>query len=373
MNVNDYFNAGQVAHSEKQYKLAEELYNQALTIEPDNPETHYALGYICTTECRYEEAAVHFTYAMNGDDRDIAQYNRALCLLSLGKYKQGFHDYEARLNLEVNKKSILNHCRSIPKWSGQSCNSLYVISEQGFGDIIQFSRFVKTIKCVNKIYFAVPDSIYSLMAFNFNSASIEVVKAESVIETDYYIPLISLANILPCTPSSLPELTLKAEPEYIEKWAQSFPARDEALRIAICYSGRESKDDPQVIEWNNRRSISLEHIKSILEVIPKVCCVPLKPELNPDIKTWSDTAAIIENADLVISIDSGPVHLAAAMGKPVYMLNHKHTCWRWNLTGYTTPWYKNNLRIFRQKDEGNWWSPINELKEELKKYVCSYS
>lgn len=356
------FFIAQECHAKQQYQKAEFWYERALKLDPENSEIHYALSYICTAQKRFEEAAVHSTYAMRGLHGSIAQYNRALCLLMLGKYKQGFVDYDARLDFSLNRDSRIQRFGSIPYWKGQACETLFVSGEQGYGDIFQFSRYVPLIAKkfqVRNVIFEVPADCQSLFAYNLNNENTTVVSPGPLPKIDYHVQLVSLCRIFDTRLDTIPLIYIRAQPEYVKKWSHIKGA------IGLVTSGRKAENDIQVTEWNNRRSVPIERLQSILSF-------PLNYfffEDDVDIKSWSDTAGIMANLDLMITVDTGPAHLAGAMHIPTWILQHGSPCWRWMLEGEHTPWYTENLTQFRQKVDGDWTPVIEQVEERLRDMV----
>lgn len=367
---------GQQFQAAKQYQSAEYWYNRALQFDPENTEIHYALSYICSEQKRFEECAVHSTYAMKGRHGSIAGYNRALALLMLGKYKQGFIDYDQRLDFDLNSTSRRQRFGDLPYWSGESCDTLFISGEQGYGDIFQFSRYIPLVAekfNVKKVYFEVPADCQKLFSSNFNSPSVEVVAQGPLPKIDYHIQLASLPRVFDTRIDTIPPL--KLDPDCVVP--SIMPKNRGGFYVGLVWSGRVADHDMQVTEWNNRRSIALEQLRPILKV-KDVSFVSLQvggkidpepkdfPKIEkPLIRNWSDTATILSSLDLLITIDSGVAHLAGAMQIPTWLLNHKSTCWRWLLSGPYTPWYTKNLEIFRQIEDFKWGSVIDEVAGRL--------
>lgn len=362
--ANVAFFIAQECHAKEQWEKALFWYQQVLRIEPENPEVHYALSYIAAQDSYFKEAIEHCTKAMESQydtHRMVSHYNRGLLRLMLKDYTGGFADYEARLGFPLNKSSRLARFGDLPYWHGEACDVLHISGEQGFGDIFQFSRYLPLIKerfNVRKIFFEVPKTLNKLFAHNFRTnPEIEVVSEYWNPQADYHIQLVSLVHVFGTTYETVPPIKLEAD--------KVWPAAAKKFRIGYVHSGRTKPDDMQVMEWHRRRSIDPVLFKSIWEGMD-VDAVPLQPELFGSIKDWSDTAALINTCDLVIAVDSGPIHLAIALGKPTWLLNHKMTCWRWELEGPKTVWYGDNLEILRQVDDGDWQPVIEEARAKLR-------
>lgn len=360
------FFIAQQAHASQQYELAEYWYNHSLRLQPNNPDIHQAMTYVLGLQRKYPQAINSATFAMRGRDPVTMQYTRALLHLMNGNYKTGFKDYQIRLDLPQNKKPRLERFGSMKYWEGEKCNKLWVAGEQGFGDIFMFSRYVLLIKekfQVDKIIFEVPAACQELFAYNLRQRDdIEVVTNLIKPEADYYVQLASMPHIFGTTIDQVPPIFIEAQPDYISKFIKATPTG--SMKIGFVCQGRDDADDLMAQEWNSRRNIDLKFFKDMWP--EKHVKAFLDPRFNSEIKTWSDTAGVIANQDVIISVDSGPVHLAAAMGKPVFLLNNKQTCWRWGLDGEQSPWYNNNLRVFRQEHEGVWEPVIAKVGQALR-------
>lgn len=360
------------------YSVAEHWFTNALELDPENPLFLEASVYPIALQHKYSEAIERCTLAMKyleGYPRDNLQYTRSLIYLNTNDYLRGFKDFEIRLKQRP-IAAIHEKLSAVPYWEGEPCKTLYVFGEQGFGDILMFSRYLPLVKTkfnVEKIYFEVPKACAGLFKYNFrNDPEIEVISVRSTYEllgtdkefqeSDYYIQQLSLARLFETTFDTVPAIKIEAEPEYIEKF--KYLSADNV--IALCPGGRPENGDPAVNEWNNRRNVDKNYLENIV-TNRGYNIVYLQQELNNSIETWSDTAGILANCKMAISIDSGPVHLCGAMGLETVLLNHYQSCWRWTLDKAYTPWYSTNLKIIRQKYEGDWRSVFDELEAHLGK------
>lgn len=377
------FNNAQQAHQLLQYAPAEHWYNNTLYFDPDNKDVLNASIYPLALQRKYKEAIARATKVMEISDthRDNAHYSRGLMYLTTNDYINGFKDFEIRLKQRP-IAAIHEKLNVKPYWNGEPCKTLYVFGEQGFGDIIMFSRYLPLIKTkfkVDKIYFDVPKPCADLFKYNFrNDPEIEVISVRSTYEllgtdkeflsSDYYIQQLSLARLFETTFDTVPPIHLEAEPEFIEKQSRAFPYVVGKKTIGIVCGGRPVMGDPMVAEWNGRRNVDQERICKILADFN---IVSLEKEQNPEIQTWSDTAGLMMNCDLIVTVDSGPAHLAGALGCKTLLLNHFQHCWRFAHDGQQTPWYGGNFKQIRQKQEGNWEPVYAELAEKVKEYAPS--
>lgn len=357
------------------FPIAEDWYKKALRLLILNGgefekrcSLHNNLMYVTGLQRKYDEAIEHATMAMKSKTKLVIgpRYVRALFYLMKNDYENGFREFECRWDEDGLSK--LCKIEGILLWEGQKCNSLHVFAEQGYGDIFQFSRYIPLIQKrfgIDKIYYEVPKACLSLMQYNFDGMNgVEVITSEDRVRTqtargiDYTIQAMSLAYRFGTTFETVPQFKINPEPEYIEKWKHL-----DGKSIAVCWGGRAENGDWRATEWNGRRNIDP---RTLCEAIGNHPIIALQKEFNHQIETWSDTAGIIANSKLVISIDSGPVHLAAAMDCcPVWLLNHYQSCWRYTVDRPTTPWYP-NLLIYRQEKEGDWSGVLKKVRENMK-------
>lgn len=372
------FDRGQQYHAVGQFERAAHFYAHTLTII-DEPTVHEAMMYALIMLRKFKEAIPHCTKAIGEKSqtkKDLAQYNRGLCYLMTNDYINGFKDYDTRMRMgqteDILRKKIDRHTL----WNGTPCDHLLVYGEQGMGDLFMFSGLVTELikrKLAKKITFEVPKDMESFMRHNF--PTIEVVgQTDKITSSDEHILLISLARVLGVTKEAIPQPRLIPIPETLKKW--SYIGKLPGIKIGLCWAGRsEAMQDIQVAEWNSRRSVALAQLESLF-TIEGATFVSVQKGVDeaqadeypfiqrPNIENWSDTAAIMSNLDMVISIDSGPVHLAGALGIPTLLLNHLFTCWRWDIEGKQAPWY-NSITVLRQKREADWSAPIKEAKDIL--------
>jgi hypothetical protein len=367
----------QTYHYAESYVNAARWYEKALAL--GNEEAAEGMMYALVMLRQFKEAIPFCTLEMLSakvpEKADVAHYNRGLCRLMIGDYINGFQDYDTRMRMGKTVDLLRKKIGDRPLWDNKPCKHLLVYGEQGMGDLFMFSRYIEKLggsELAQDITFEVPASMVSFMEHNFDYVNV-IAQTEQITPSDEHVLIVSLAKTFKTTISSIPSADkayLTAEPDYIEKWGNI--ARLPGLKIGLCWAGRsEQEQNIQVREWNGRRSVMLKQLQTIL-TLPDVSFVSLQKGIDtdqladypfihaPSIENWSDTAGIIHHLDLVITVDTGPAHLAGAMGKETWLLNHVHTCWRWGLEGPSTPWY-NSVRVFRQEREGIWDDPIERI------------
>ena len=275
------------------------------------------------------------------------------------RYPQ-FKKLESVTNLE-NKKILIWH-------------------EQGMGDTIQFSRYVSKLVALGAVVtFEVQKDLVCFFKKQFEC---EVTDQVSINKNfDYQAPLLNLPYVFNTSIDTIPsnQAYLKVKTEKIIDWKKKIKLSKNKLNIGIAISGNPNHKD------NHIRSIPLENMKSLFQkanffIIQKELSVidmeflkkyPEIKFIGEEIINFSDTAAIVENMDLIISIDTSLIHLAGAMGKKSFLMLSWSPEWRWLLDRSDSPWYK-SIKIFRQKLIGDWNSVINQIEFELNKLKSKY-
>ncbi|MBF0623619.1 MAG: glycosyltransferase family protein [Magnetococcales bacterium] len=396
---------------------ARERLRTALGLDPQHAETHFHLGDLEMDLGRPEEAAGHLHRALElapglvearvnlglchkalGDlegaldcfeaasavqpDNPEYHVNRALTLLMAGRYPEGWQAYEWRLRLPVMARQMEQVPPGIPRWTGESPagKTVLVLSEQGFGDNINFIRFLPQLAAMGAItLLEAPDRLRELFRdhpgiHHFVSRR-EMIMGE--IRADCHIPLLSLPGLLHTTPETIPNRMpyLQADPALTARLAPR--VRAAGLKVGLYWEGKPlHANDPA-----RRRScppaafVPLAGMPGVtwfsLQTPPEGQALsladhPLQPvDLGSSLEGFHETAALLTHLDLLITIDTAIAHLGAALGKPVWLLVPFAPDWRWGMAGETTPWYP-TLRLFRQATPGDWSIPLMTMAKRLR-------
>lgn len=308
-------------------------------------------------------------------DHNESQLLRGFLNLQEGNYEAGWPDYEARKNGDyaprVFKKGQL--------WCGQPLQGarLLIHAEQGMGDAIQFIRYAKLIReRGGKVYFLCHRPLVKLL---HSCGDVEhiIPDGDPLPEYDFHIPLMSLPHALGTTlatvPAQIPYLT--ADPQLVSKWNATL-RRNANFKVAIAWQG-----NPE-FAYDKYRSVPLRFFEE-LAAVPGVELVSVQagfgleqlqglefhvthyPELDAQAGPFMDTAAIMQAADLVISSDTATIHLAGALGRPVWLAKSFTAEWRWfSDDRESNPWYP-TMRMFKQATHGDWKSVFKRMREAL--------
>lgn len=350
-----------------------QLMHAALAGAPDNPAVHVGLGVALRFAGQIEAAAQAFTRVLSLQaNRADAQVYLGMIRLAQGRQSEGWPLYQARWR-DVNWTDKLRYPEQ-HLWQGQFRRGLRLLlwGEQGLGDILQFARYAPWLlrQLQNQgatLVLEVPAQLCSLLRTSWPCMDIAVT-GQSRGHFDCHLPLMDLPRIwgnqvgpggLPWQPLRSPYLS--ALPDLLAQHRGAMPVASglqthPPLRAGLAWQGRPTHPDDR---W---RSIHPRQLQALFAV-PGIRWVSLQKDathhpswLPQDLalcQDFADTARIVDGLDLIISIDSSMAHLAAALGKPVWLLLPKVVDWRWQLTGESTPWYP-SMRLFRQAHDESW-------------------
>ncbi|MDR3627622.1 MAG: tetratricopeptide repeat protein [Ignavibacteriaceae bacterium] len=375
-----YYNLGNIYREINEFDLSVECYEKAISFKNDFDNAYYNLGVVSEKkrdfgkafEC-YEKSTLYNPENLN------AQWNLALLYLQIGNYQKGLAKYEIRKKRDKSAKIIFTR----PELKTEPVNNkkVFVYSEQGLGDSIQFVRYLKKLKnsgayvifeCKPRLYelFKCVDGIDELVPENnYNRSNIDY---------DYYVSLLSLPlyfnTSLKTIPAEVPYL--KINQDKVKEWAGKIK-KGQNFNIGIAWSGASAnitgKDRSCLLSDFSQLS-SLEGIKlySLQEKLTYEERINSKYQVisfeNFDSVPFIDTSAVIENLDLVISVDTSVAHLAGALGRPVWVLLPYHSDWRWLLNKQDSSWYP-TMKLFRQSKPGEWGEVFSTVANELKKML----
>ncbi|CAN5370446.1 tetratricopeptide repeat protein [soil metagenome] len=363
---------GNLLRSQGKESEARDCYRQAIEMRPQFALAHYNLGVSLMEQGTMEEAIACYRRAMAHDPALVeAQWNCALALLMTGRYSGGWPLFEARLQ----KPPKLADRFSEPHWQGQdlSGKTLLVHAEQGFGDTLQFVRYLDLICEKNrpaKLILECQPELTRLLGCMSRMAHILAGTRDPLPAFDFHIPLLSLPLLfdtrVETIPASIPYIAV--DDALQEKWRQRLTAEGRK-KIGIAWAGRPTHPH------DLRRSIPFHALGSLFA--QEDCCfISLQKnaqnttlrliDWTAELHDFADTAALIAQLDLVICVDTAVAHLAGALGKPVWLMNAFESEWRWMLERGDSPWYP-GMRIFRQTVRGQWAAVIDQLAAELQR------
>lgn len=366
---------GAKAHMAGEWGRAEAIYRQILDIWPDHSDAWDNLGVLLRSVGRLDEAVDAFARAIDIEPRQHKSlYNLGLMKLSFGEFEEGWRLSEHRP--EITGLATINPPLFKTAWRGEPLEgrSILLWAEQGFGDMFQFVRYVSRVaELGGQVYLDTHPKLKRVLRA-VPGAERAIARGEPLPAFDFSASVISLPHLLGLTTLEQLEVAvpyLRAEPPLVEKWARRL-ADTPALKVGIAWAGRSTHSQ------NRQRSIPLEALYPLFSV-PGVRFYSLQggdeagvgPDALAEVENvediagnFADTAAAMVNLDLVISVDTAIVHLAGALGRPVWVLLSVAADWRWLTEGDRTHWYP-SARLFRQAKIDDWDEVIGRVAREL--------
>ncbi len=346
----------------------------AIKLRPETAEYWNNLSLVFRDTNRHGEALALAERAMAlKPDYPEAQWERALNLMTLGDYAQGFPAYEARWLLDRSPPRKL----PMPLWKGEPLNgrSLFLHDEQGFGDAIMFARFIKDAlaRGAGSIVLECQPELKRLFS-GIEGVSELVERGQKAPECDLFAPLLSLPGIMGLGSASLPGPVPYLKPP--EKPTLVLP-KDGRMKVGLVWAGKTTPRD---------RSVPLGDMLGFLghpgvagyglqlgpraDDIAKEGAGALILDLSAYLKDFADTASVLAQLDLVLTIDTSAAHLAGALGKIAWVPLLYHSDWRWGATGEATPWYP-SLRLFRQEKFDDWQAPFEKMEKAFRDLLAA--
>lgn len=377
-------NLGLVLRLQDELQESIDCYRKALALRPDYTDALMNLSSSLHDAGLTEEAVSVVERALSREGGSAGLHlNRGLFLLSLGRFEEGWREYEWRWKWRDLAPARGNFEQ--PLWNGEAAADrvLFLHAEQGFGDTIQFCRYAPLAAARGlRVVLAVPGALVELMR-SLRGVERVMRMDEPMPRFHFHCPLMSLplafGTGLGTIPADIPYLSPREEA--VLAWGRRVPGDCSGdLRVGLVWAGSARKHSPILDAIDRRRSISPQTLAPLLDVrgVKFYSLQKTGPSVPPEFglidlmgecSDFADTAALIANLDLVISVDTAIVHLAGALGKPVWVLNRYDSCWRWLKDRDDSPWYP-TLRLFRQVRAGDWTSVIARVRADLELHAA---
>jgi tetratricopeptide (TPR) repeat protein len=376
-----HYNRGIALYELGRYADAVDAHDRALTVAPEHPGAWLNRGRALAALSKFDDAIASYgkAKAVQKDNPDI-HFMESLALLTLGDYQRGFEKYEARWRRTGMPEP---KSRGRPLWLGDyplNRKTVLLHAEQGLGDTIQFARYVPQLAETGaNIVLEVQPELTALMS-GLEGARTVIGHGTTPPPYDVHCPLGTLPLALKTEASTVPAPIpyLSADDEHLAKWSGRLGALARP-RIAFAWAGNANHVN------DRNRSMPFARLAPLFSVPARFVGVQrdVRPEdaallaaeqritdVGSALDNFADTAAVIALCDLVIAVDTAVVHLAGAMGRPVWVMLPFTPDWRWTLEGATTPWYP-TARLFRQASLGDWDGVIANVSAALRELVSA--
>jgi Flp pilus assembly protein TadD len=371
-----YNNLGNAYRQLYRFDEALAAFNQAVAIRPGYAEAHNNLGGVMVASGRPREAIAKFRHAAASKPSYLeAMVNVGMVQLVLGEFHEGWKQYENRRQ----NPSIFRPHITGPMWDGSNLAGKRILlhSEQGIGDTLQFVRYIPMVRARGgKIILEVQGLVHPLLQ-SFEGIEQCIVRNDPLPAYDVQCSLLSLPYIFDTNLQTIPAKVpyVFPDPRRVEQW-RARVAAPRKFKVGIVWAGRSDyKNDLN-------RSMRLELLRPLTGIAGTSFYSMQKGNaseqaLNPppgmklmdcslELNNFADTAALVANLDLVISVDTAVAHLAGAMAIPVWTMLPFAPDWRWLMDRGDSPWYP-TMRLFRQNKPGDWSQPIEQMTDALLK------
>ncbi len=367
----------------------ETCYYRALKLDPDDALAHCNLGVLYTNLAQPTKALRHLNVAIEHDPGLAeAYYNRALANVALGNYKEGWADYDAILAAgKIRKERIFG---MVPRWNGAEGKTIIAYGEQGIGDEISFASCIPDLAKNNKVIVECNPRLWGLFKRSFGLEThgtrfhemipwLNDQKTGTLRKIDGAVAFGSLPQFYRNSVEEFPgKPYLIADPERRLQWKALLEALGPKMKVGIAWTGGNKNTGKE------RRSVGLEDLMPILKQdatfislqymdAPEV--IALERDHGIKVHHWKhalqtddmdDTAALIAELDLVITVQTAVVHMCGALGQTCWAMLPKEPRWFYGITGETMPWYE-SIKLYRQKH--NWVELIAEVGRDLRNRI----
>ena len=408
-DINALLQTGICFNDLKQYSEAKSYCQRVVELDPTHHQAWGHLGKACVENDEFEEGVYHFhrafklakrtayarglakayrksgrhDYAVNilrqvlGDHPEDheARFSLGLSLMHLEKFPEALDCLESRLHLAeiAGFRTRLAKIFALPAYNGENLadKSLLVFTEQGYGDIIQFSRYLKELRPkTGRLMLWCREGLAELLQHNFALDFVTENLAE-LPAVDFRLPLMSIPRFFDRNFEFLEESTpyLTAPP------GRTTPQRDDGkLKVGLVWGA-----EPLGFDYNQKR-VPLAQLAPLFEIpnvqwhslqvghdsreLPAFKHSNLITDLSPGLKTFADTARAVSGMDLIITCDTSVAHLAGAMGKPLWVMLKMDPDWRWQADGQASRWYPTS-RLYRQYARNSWEAVVKRIHKDL--------
>lgn len=377
--ADSHLGLGNLLYGQERYAEAAAAFHRALAVRPGWPQALVNAG-VATERLPGQEAeaiALFRQAVALRPDYPLAHYNLGVALLRRGDYREGWREYEWRWRGGV--PELLARILPQPEWDGGPLDGKTVLlhGDEGFGDTIQFVRFAHHAAAQGgRVLLEVPAALVRLLR-GVPGVDGVIARGEPLPPFDCHLSLLSLPGVLDLPESAFATsgAYLRPDPADAARWRQRLAADGTGMRVGLVWSGNPAH------RADRHRSLAVECVLARLGHLPirlygvqadvrasdaaALAGWPDLVNLGIGLRDFADTAALLPQLDLLISVDTATAHLAGAVGCPVWLMLPFFADWRWQKGRQDTPWYS-GMRLFRQSSPGDWDGVLDRVEQALR-------
>lgn len=375
-----YNDLGIILKNTKRQMEAVRCFRRAIELEPNKAVFYKNLGIALKESHQLAEAEVYLQHALNLQP-DFADADFALATLYLlqEQYEKGWEKYDDLRLIKTSNKNL-----PIPHWRGENLTDCQILlyADQGLGDTIHLVRYAHMVSdLASETNLLVQKPLRRLLGHSLTNCQIFNSDKNVAGKYDFICPLLSLPHIFNTSNENIPHMIPYLQPSHaiVDTWRKKLDKIDNGkrYRIGVVWAGNP-------VHSNDRnRSIPFDAFKSLLD-ITEASWVSLQVgervddltrtshkviDVSAALVDFAETAGVIANLDLVITVDSAVAHLSGAMGQKTWLLLPFNPDWRWQLEREDSPWYP-TLRLFRQREMGAWPEVMISVKKKLRSFLA---
>jgi tetratricopeptide (TPR) repeat protein len=378
------YSIGNVLRMLHRHQEAIDWYDRSIALRPDFAAAFGNKAVTLSEDRHFDEAAAAYRQAIAANPRDaVAKWNLALLQLLRGDFVAGWAGQEARWDVASTSSSQYPRFAQ-PKWLGTepvAGKTVLAYANEGFGDVIQFVRYLPMLAARGaRVILVVPPALCTLLSAIEGVAQCLPTTARELPDCDFHVPLSSLPLAFDTRLDTIPAQTCylpRPAAERVRAWDARLGAHAK-LRVGLVWAGNPNHNN------DRNRSLPLRLLTRLLDLDAQFVSLQKEPrpddpaqlhvhpeiiDLTSNLADFADTAALIACLDLVIAVDTGVAHLAAALGCATWILLPYLPDWRWLLDRYDSPWYP-TAKLFRQTETRDYADVVTRVRSELEARIA---